>query len=221
MSGTNEDDPAKPRKHPKWYEWPPIRRASLWLGLDHAHAPHWVIAILTAALVVFAYRAWDESIQGTTELRRQANYSQAQLTELRSEQRPWIGMGFVGYPPDGPFQLQFISNGKSPAIDVAIFAKVVPGAFSDPPQLPSARCTTDCKMDGIVMLPGIPFQMVLLREQASTNPISFRDISAWIIGRADYKDAQGGAHATGVCLFHSPVTHDLVACPMPNSNYAY
>ena len=181
--------------------------------LGHAHAPHWAIALFTLLLAIFAFLAWRESRATTLNLERQ-------LIILQEEQRPWLAGGFVGYPPDGPFQLQFVNGGKSPALNVAIFAKVISGAFTDPPQLPKSRCTADCKIDGFVLLSGVPFQMVLLRDQVAVNPIAFRDVPAWIIGRADYEDTQGVKHSTGVCLFHRPESHDLVACPMLNSNYA-
>jgi hypothetical protein len=167
--------------------------------------PHYLIALFTFLLVCFAYYAWDESTKGTAAL-------QGQLAVLHQQQRPWIGMGFVAYPPDAT-QLQFKNAGRSPAFNVSIDAfQWKPKTGADRPVLPTTRCIKDCKLAGFILLPDVPYQFVLARES--------QDTVVWIIGRADYEDADGKPHKTGVCLVHSPETHDVRDCSIPNSNYA-
>ncbi len=113
----------------------------------------------------------------------QRQVMQRQLDQMQTEGRPWVGMGFVGYPPD-PVQLQFENGGKSPALNVHI--KAFAWNPSDPdehPVIPNARCLLDCKVRGVELLPGVPLQFVLLRPTG--------DVRVWIIGRADYTDTQG------------------------------
>lgn len=194
----------KPQSREKWFEI---------LGL-------WAAAAVGVCAIIFGNL--DASRQRAVML-QQIDKMQTQVDIMRADQRPWLGMGFVGYPPDQPFQLQFINGGKSPAFDVAIIAYVWQHDDTGHPLLPGVRCTTDCKVDGIGLLPGIPFQMVLLRQEGPFGPNNgrtFQDIPGWIIGRADYKDSAGAPHKTGVCLYHSPATHGLVSCPIPGSNYA-
>jgi hypothetical protein len=160
----------------------------------------WMIAALTVATIcvgVSQYIIFDR-----------------QLAAMEDDQRPWVGMGFAGYPPDSPFQIQFINGGKSPAFDVSIMASASPYDDSVEPTIPVDRCLLNCKVAGVEMLPSVPYQFVLLRLSAG------QDIPGWIIARVDYADANGHRHKTGVCLYHSPARHDLVACKRPNSNYA-
>jgi hypothetical protein len=172
----------------------------------------WAAAFVGAAAIVI----------GSSDSHEQRDIMNGQMDVMLADQRPWLGVGFVGYPPDQPYQLQFINGGKSPAFDVAISAQVWPGDEAAPPRLPTSRCTLDCKVDNLEMLPGVPFQMILLRQFGATGPNgpTFLDAAGWIVGRADYKDAQGRPHKTGVCLYHLPATHDVRTCPIANSNYA-
>ena len=168
--------------------------------------PHYLTALFTLALVLFAYYAWDESTRGTAAL-------QGQLSVLRAQQRPWVGVGFVGYPPDQPPQLQFKNAGNSPAFKVSITAFAwTPTDNADTPVLPTEHCTHDCKAADFMMLPNVPVQFILSRDTS--------DVVVWVIGRADYEDADGHSHKTGVCMVHYPTTHDVRGCPLPHSNYA-
>jgi hypothetical protein len=75
-----------------------IARGARGLGLTHPHAPHWAIAILTAILAVFAYKAWVESRRATEAL-------QGQLEVLKIEQRPFVGISndVIGINTGEPF----------------------------------------------------------------------------------------------------------------------
>jgi hypothetical protein len=135
-----------------------------------------------------------------------------QLAVMRADQRPWIGAGNIGLPPDGPFSIQFINSGKSPALNVTISAFLwEPDKEEHPPQLPTSRCTSSCKFIGVEMLPNVPYTFVLGRGP---------DENGWIIARADYEDADGSSHQTLICMAHSSAMHDLRNCPIKGSNYA-
>ena len=78
--------------------------------------------------------------------------------------------------------------------------------------IPMTRCTKDCKVIGIELLPNVPFTSVLLRPTGDTYGI--------IVGRVDYSDGDGTPHKTGVCFVHNIGSHDLRDCGILGSNYA-
>ncbi|HXP76327.1 MAG TPA: hypothetical protein VN823_19460 [Stellaceae bacterium] len=51
-----------------------------------ANLPHYLTAVFTLGLAIFAYYAWTEAVHGTQAL-------QGQLKVLREEQRPWVSFG--------------------------------------------------------------------------------------------------------------------------------
>lgn len=136
----------------------------------------------------------------------------SQLTQMRHDGRPWVGIGYIGYP-EADTAIQFMNGGKSPALNISMAAYAwEPSTPDDRPILPTARCEADCRIQGLTLLPNIPFQFVLSHDK--------RDRTIWLIGRADYDDIDGAPHKTGVCLLHIAGSHDVRDCPIPNSNYA-
>lgn len=184
----------KKRRTEKYHE-----SAADWASRSTARAT-WMIAALTATTIgvgVSQYIIFSR-----------------QLTAMEYDQRPWIGLGFAGYPPDSPFQIQFVNGGKSPAFNVSIKANVWAHNDSAEPIVPHAKCTLDCRVSGIEMLPSVPYQFILLRLPSGA------DIPGAIVARVDYTDSEGRPHKTGICLYHFPDRHDLIACNTPDSNYA-
>lgn len=117
-AGEPRDDGHRDERH-KPIGW--MGRFARRLCLHHAHAPHWVIAILTLALALFACFAWIESMRTTAAI-------QGQLTEARNatvvSNRAWLGAGFMqltapienGKPVD--FQIRMQNTGRTPALNV-------------------------------------------------------------------------------------------------------
>lgn len=71
-----------------------MRRFWQWLicSISNPHnLPHWLAAIFTFALAVFAWRAWQESQQTTQALR-------GQLEALRAEERPFLWIAQINNP---------------------------------------------------------------------------------------------------------------------------
>ena len=165
----------------------------------------WAIAFLTIATI-------GVGISQYIIFGGQLDVMKRQTAMMESDGRPWVSTSFVGYPPDAA-QLGFKNFGRFPAFHVAIKAfSWQPTSYAPLPILPTSRCTIDCKVSDIELATEVPFQFVLARQGGDTT--------VWIIGRADYEDAQGRPHKTGVCFVHSPDTHDVRDCPVANSNYA-
>jgi hypothetical protein len=169
------------------------------------------------------------------ETKRQADNSLGQLTEMRSEQRPWVGLLAIDNIPTDQeyvskwgfgYKLTIVNTGKSPALNVSF--NVRPWKQNvDAPEIPHERCTTDCIENQFVLLPGgqknirIPFFQELGPKEGET---------AWIIARIDYQDTDHNWHKTGICVTsilkplaehtRPGVIGTMRSCDVPESNYA-
>lgn len=84
------------------------RRSILWrisafIRRNHGHFPHWLTAIFTLGLMLFAYKAWDESTRTTAAL-------EGQLKILQEEQRPYVSQ--IDLAPRAVFRLLTVFLGR-------------------------------------------------------------------------------------------------------------
>lgn len=95
---------------------------------DQHNFPHFLTALFTLLLAVFAYAAWREAIHGTEALRNQASALQGQLNALKAEQQAWVAVyGFAETPPNlmnktnqyTEATLILENTGKEPALHIA------------------------------------------------------------------------------------------------------
>jgi hypothetical protein len=134
-----------------------MRRFWEWIkpSIINAHNfPHYLTAIFTLALAVFAYNAWIEAQRGTHAL-------EGQLLAIRAEQRPYIGpvniftSPFFTVTPDHGGQIEwniyFTNYGKSVAYDekTVTFIKV-----GDEPYQKSYSGNTTVIYDEVSLPPG-------------------------------------------------------------------
>lgn len=110
-----------------------IRRFKQWLiqSISHpANFPHYLTAVFTLLLAIFAIFAWIESRKGTAALQAQSNAQQEQLSIMRAEQRPWLYATTIAiaspltYTANGAtIHLDFVITnvGHSPATHMTIF----------------------------------------------------------------------------------------------------
>jgi hypothetical protein len=125
-NGADSKDPQndgvdKPKSQPVralLSEWRFVVRIYRFLDRHHAHIPHYIIAILTILIVIFAWRAWEESRKTTEAL-------QEQLNVLKEEQRPFIGEAdpieypkFISEFGQIIWTYHFVNYGKGVAYDV-------------------------------------------------------------------------------------------------------
>jgi hypothetical protein len=157
------------------------------------------------------------------------------LTELRDEQRPWVGgtmqVFFNPAPPNPPstsyYFLDVKNTGRTPALGISI---TLAEWATDPAtaSFPLRRCEgSTCRMQNIELLPGGD---LALRIPEGGKPEPKLDDVGHVIARIDYKEPNGKGHRTDICftVVFTPLaiasgakfSETMTACPQSDSNYA-
>lgn len=162
----------------------------------------WVIAlfaIVTAIVGVFQWLA----ISG-------------QLSEMRRDDRPWIGINAITPLQDGSGVLVVVQNaGKEPAFqaNIEITGNVI-GVRGAPTN--DAPCSNNCTFRNMLLLPGVPLGARVPRTyERQLGPGE----SLRIIVRADYLDSDGNSHKTGACIDRTSQGEE-VTCHEAKTNFA-
>jgi hypothetical protein len=157
------------------------------------------------------------------------------LTELRDEQRPWVG-GLVqviptyaapNLPSTSYYNLDIRNTGKTPALELSV---TLAEWATDPAtaSFPLRRCEgATCRIQNVELLPGANLGL-RIPEVGKPEP-KFDDVGH-VIARIDYKEPNGKGHRTDICFIvvFTPLTitsgpkfsETTTGCPQPGSNYA-
>jgi hypothetical protein len=177
------------------------------LGLHHPHAPHWIIALFTFVLAVFAFFAWVESTRTTVAL-------QGQLDVLKAQQRPFLYYAdAVGGPVTGlpnfsketgqiVWNFVYLNFGHSVAYRVSPEMYIRVGEDKFQPSLPPIN-----KPSHIDLPPGSPKWATAFSRKGFNedyfNSLMKQDGGIQIRVEFHYSDASLQAHYTnGFCLQH-------------------
>ena len=199
--GLNASEPGNGPEREK-YPWPIrwLARIARALGLHQPHAPHWFIALFTFGLLVFAYRAWIESIKTTTTL-------QGQLDILRAEQRPFIYQFDIAQPQFNTergyiaWNWYYVNFGRGIAYDLRFrsFIKIgserfqpVPtqnGEYTEPMDLPPNKIVNSTAVSRVGL------------SQAYFDALMKQDLAFGILVEFDYWDASHKTkYASAFCM---------------------
>jgi hypothetical protein len=132
-----------------------------------------------------------------------------QFSEMRVENRPWVGFELVSAnnaKPGEKFSATFaVTNvGKSPALNVRAIFKI---DFWDTKDVP-----TECyACSHFFLLPGA---IVTYSPEISEKMTSNHDIATApaILGRVDYEDSSGRRYWTTMCRYYDNIHFDLRGC---------
>jgi len=141
--------------------------------------------------------------------RKRQDAMQGQLDVMKADHRPWVGLSSIVPNPDASSTIAVKNAGKSPAMNVRvkIFGHTDEGK---PISVPAQPCSEDCTFHNIEMLPDIQLSD---RVPRTDKPLPQAGTALWLGIRADYEDAEGSPHKTGVCLIQkSP--GKLSTCPI-------
>jgi hypothetical protein len=131
-----------------------------------------------------------------------------QLTEMRDDKRPWVGVEGVQSGPfekDKPLKIEVIvkNTGRTPALNVtANFTTFGPVMPTDPKSVKAMPCSKDCIT--MVLWPnGTSIYTVFVPAERMTesaiNLINNKQSSIIIEGRIDYLDVADKPHKTIIC----------------------
>jgi hypothetical protein len=153
------------------------------------------------------------------------------LTELRDEQRPWVGgtVQVFSNPSSASyyFLLDIRDTGRTPALEVSV---TLAEWATDPAtaSFPLRQCEgSTCRIQNIELLPGAGLG-IRIPEAGKAEP-KVGDVGH-VIARIDYKEPNGRGHRTDICfiMVFTPITitngpkfsETTTGCPQPGSNYA-
>jgi hypothetical protein len=154
-----------------------------------------------------------------------------QWNEMRTEQRPWVGISGLGPAKQTPrptpgndfYIFVNVSNGgKSPAVHVK---PTYSAEFLEEPKRPQTPLAPCCYCgDGDVMLPGVPIGRTPHVEGSELTVEELADLSnkkaaIWLTGRIDYKDTAGNSYWTFIC-YRFEADGSFISCDVPHSNEA-
>ena len=182
------------------------------LGLIGAGLLGWQMTLMKSQIdnMQTAIGQSQKSIDSTARLAdaaTQANEIANQV--LAATNRPWIGIDTVDAAapqPNQPLTLEVRvrNSGRSPSVDLQGLFLVYISPIDSPPALLSEPCTTCVRS---VLLPnGVTTYKLSVRDAVMTpdevGRIRDGKDTMWIVGRLDYRDAEGESHATKSCLFY-------------------
>jgi hypothetical protein len=182
-----------------------------WLTKAPDSLPHYLTALFTLLLAIFAYAAWREATHGTRAL-------QGQLSAMEADQRPWVGIeGLQGEAQPGQdfFASATIKNvGKSPAFNVHTYFKT--GVYDEQPTKFSFDDLRECLECGnFLLLPGasIPTGVPVPGTMTTWAAPGPNRKYVLVFGRIDYENSSKQHFWTKVCRYYEVKFNKLFPCP--------
>jgi hypothetical protein len=138
---------------------------------------------------------------------------EAQLNEMRIQERPWVGVDYVRTAPieQGkalPITVIFKNSGKTPAMRFEARVERYRILLDESTLSPLSRCDRGACSVG-VNFPNaeFPIEASVPRDDLTFERLELIKTGVekiYIQGRTDYVDNGGTAHKTIVCMFYNP-----------------
>ena len=189
---TSQGVPGSSRK-PTWYRFKAAEHITL------------AVAVVAVAAGTFSAVAFQKAQQLAAQLTQFEAALKDVRAQIRADQRPWIGLTEATVQPltrnGGGFNIKLQNTGKTPAVDLRISAAVRVediAQAADPQALdPVSGDSAGTLMPGAAYATDIWFKT----SPGAMSALARDELRVVNFVRVNYKDVDGGLHATKICFY--------------------